>query len=91
MLSRLTDWRTLRIARPSSEKLLEVDDGLVAQVDRAQTELLVQRAQPLAGADGAELQAARRRERLQLGEQAGKAASGPTGSPESSSTPFSIR
>ena len=45
--------------RPALEgEAVELDDRLVAEVDRAQPELLVQRREPLAGADRAELQPA---------------------------------
>ena len=79
--------------RPALEReLVELDHRLVAEVQRPQPELLVQRAQPLAGADAAELQPARLGERRATRPAAApNASSAPTGSPESSSTPFSIR
>ena len=48
---------------------VELDDRLVPQIHRPQTELLVERAQALAGAHPAELQAACLRESAQLAEQ----------------------
>ena len=51
---------------------VQLDDRLVAQVDRAQPELLVQRAQLLAGAERAELEAAGVGELADLLEQAGE-------------------
>src|SRR5947209_9696740 len=56
--------------RPALQaELAEIDDRLVAEVDRAQAERLVERAELLAGADRAEPQAAGLSECLQLFEQ----------------------
>ena len=69
MRRRLTDWRTLRIGRPSSENVFELDDGLVAEVERVQTEALVDRSKLLAGAERRQLEPARAREAPDLEQQ----------------------
>ena len=67
----MTAWRTFLIRRPCSEKPRGLDDGLVADVERAQPGARGDRGEALAGADHADAQARVLGQCAGLREQAG--------------------
>ena len=76
---------------PFQREAVELDDRLIAQVQRPQPEGLLQRKQPLAGANRPQPEAPASANASRADRSPGNDSSRPTGSPEHSSTPFSIR